>query len=365
MSTLGRHLLVRATVCVLKGLLCFWPLVFLAALNSAATRSNPLIAMRPMLALEIAGVLSAPLVFAVAAAGGAALLQAQLHEARESVAAQLGGLSPWSVLRWTLVPSGILSAASLFLLLDLHPAAARTLHGSFWIDPELIPEMMERLDAGARFDHLAYSGHVAGDGAIEDFRLFIEQSDDSPVALAAASAEFELSDAGDISLELTDGVAAGGISGEYSVTFDEARIGMDLEALIRRGQRRWARADSRPMSALATDRAMAARVVSGEARRMGNRYAIEPWYRIILGLLPLIAASQVVFALAGLSPLIRKPAVTLVAFMSVSLCAAWTLATARSIAAEHFSSALLFLALVPILPGLVARLLVRLLSRSG
>ena len=105
MSTLGRHLLVRATICVLVGLMCFWPLVFLATLNSAASRSNPLIAMRPMLALEIACVLSAPLVFSVAAAGGTALFQAQLHEARESVAAQLGGASPWWVLSWALVPA--------------------------------------------------------------------------------------------------------------------------------------------------------------------------------------------------------------------------------------------------------------------
>lgn len=364
MSTLGRHLLVRATVCTLVGLLSFWPLIFLATLSSAASRANPLIAMRPLLALEIACVLSAPLVFAVAAAGATALFQAQLQEAREAVAAQLGGCSPGSLLRWALIPAGILSAASLLLLCDLHPAAARALHGSFWIDLELVPEMLERMDSETRFDHLAYAGRVREDGAIEDFRLFLEQPDDPPVALAAAVAMFELGEEGEFALDLTGGTASGGGAGEYSVEFDRARVRLDLAALLRRGQRPWARPDSRPISALTTDRAMAARVQGDTARRAGNRYAVEPWYRVVLGLLPLIAAGQVAFALAGLSPLLRKPAVPLVAFVSVSLCAAWILATARGVADEHPTTSLLFLVLVLLVPGVLGRSLVLLLSRS-
>ncbi|MBJ02020.1 MAG: hypothetical protein CMK00_04025 [Planctomycetes bacterium] len=351
MSTLGRYLLLQATGCTLKALLCLWPLALIASLGGALERTNPLLSLRPWLALGLVTVLGSPFLFAVSAAAGMALLRVHLLEAGEALAAEVGRCSSWWALRWTLPPAAILSAASLFLFIEYHPSAASELRGTSWLEPELVPEMMGALGSNPMFDHIAYSGKPVAQGRVADFRLLIQNSGDSSVAMAAQNAAFELSSGRYLRIVAKRGTACFQLTGEQPVHFGEALVEMNIRSLIRRGQRSWAQPQSRPFSQLGRDSDYASQVAGEEARRAKNKYFFERFYRAVLGLLPLFAAAQVALALSDLLTFKWPAAIGYSTFLAVSLLSNWFIVGARSLAAGFPIQAIAVLACSTFLPG--------------
>jgi lipopolysaccharide export LptBFGC system permease protein LptF len=346
--------MLQAVGFTLKALFCLWPLAFFASLDSALTRTNPLLVVQPWLAGVIATVLSAPLVYALAAAAGVALLQAHLNATGENLVAQLSGLSPWRSLCWTLLPAAILSGSSLFLLLEIHPAAAGTLRGTSWLKSQLVPEMMATLGETRQFGHLAYSGRSLGEGQVEDLRLFVTDARGQPVALGAKTAEMQLVADEGLQFALVDGVVDLGLEGASPVRFQRGTIGTNLRSLIRHGQGSWSKPDCRPFAQLGIDAEIAGQVAGEGALRQLNRYAFEPYYRAALGLLPLTAAAQIMIVLTALWSIRQRRIVVFIAFVVICLSSAWLISGARSFAAHSPGLARSLLVSSAFLPGVIA-----------
>ncbi len=354
MPTLSRYLIHQTAGFTLKALFCLWPLVFITSLEGALTRTNPLLVIRPWLAGGVAMVLSAPLVFALAAGAGVALLQDHLNATRESLIAQISGVSPWRSVLWALLPAAILSGSSLFLLFDVHPAASRTLRGATWLRSQVLPEMMATLGEAQQFSHLAYSGKPLGEGQVEDLRVFIITARGQSVAVGAKRAELRLADESGLQFGLVDGLLEPGVEGVGPVRFQEGTIGMNLRTLIRHGQGQWAKPDGRPFTQLGGDAEVAAKVAGEAALGQLNRYAFEPYYRFALGFLPLTVAAQILIVLTALWSIKQRRVVVFAAFVIICLSSAWLISGARSFAAHSPGLALSILASSPFLPGVVA-----------
>jgi lipopolysaccharide export LptBFGC system permease protein LptF len=359
MPTLALYLVRKASAATLAVLLVLGPLLFLTLLASDRGQAEALLALRPWLAGETALVLSAPILFALAAAGGLALLHARLHESGENLALALGTVSPWWVMGWTLMPALLLSLASLGLMVEAHPAAARTLRGTAWIQSELVPALLEERSGSERFDHLAFSGRALGEGRVEDLALVVEDSRGGLVALGASRASFDLAQEGILAIEMIDGVVTTEGADEGSVRFGEARVEVNLRSLVHTGHGSWLKADSRPIARLAGDARQARKVAGEEARRSANRYAFEPFYRLLLGLLPLLVALQLSVSLCWLSPLENRTLPSLAAFLLISLLSAWMISLARSFAGDSPRTALTLLACSAVVPGAVVWLALR------
>ena len=222
--------------------------------------------MRPGLALSISLVLSAPLVLAIASAGGAALFQARLDSDLESVALQVSGASPWSALRWALVPAFIASADVARAPGGRSPPRVwRTQRHRLGSRPRDIPELLSRLDRMPENRSLSYSGRSTGGGAVEDFRLVLSDQRGS-LALLADRARFSLADERDVRLDLEDGWALRGVRPDNRVRFTSAKLWLDVGELLRGGSSEWSHASHPPPR-----RAAKRRAVRGGSRGAASR----------------------------------------------------------------------------------------------
>ncbi|MAE46410.1 MAG: hypothetical protein CMJ86_05900, partial [Planctomycetes bacterium] len=317
MPTLRRYLVHQTVGFTLMALYCLWPLALIVSLEGVLTRTNPLLAIRPGLAGGIAMVLSAPLVFALAAGAGVALLQNHLNATMEALVVQLNGVSPWRLIPWSLIPAAILSASSLFLLLGLHPAASRVLRGTAWLEDQVVPEMMATMGRARQFDHLAYSGAASDEGRVEDLRLLVMDPRGPSVAVGASRAEFQLAPPNDLQVDLEEGLLDSSVEGVEPIRFQQAIIEMNLRTLICYRQGRWAKPDSRNFSQLRTDARVAAKVDGERALAQFNRLTFEPYYRIALGLLPLSVAGQITIVLTSLWSFQQRRVAVFTAFMLI------------------------------------------------
>ncbi|MDP6539120.1 MAG: hypothetical protein QF903_04080 [Planctomycetota bacterium] len=354
MPALAQYLLRNASGTTLAVLAALGPLLFLILLSGDAGQAGALLALRPWLAMKVAVVLAAPLLFPLAAAGGVALLHARMHETGETAALVLGARSPAWALRWTLLPAVLLSLASGALLVEAHPAAARAVRSTDWMSAELVGSLLEECAGSQDLEHIAFGGRPHGDGRIEDFALAVEDTREGFAAFAAAEASFALEEDGDLLIELTDGVTAGrGLAGD-SLRFGHARIRAWLPALARAGRGSWLKADSRPLLRLASDARQARAIVGPTARTAANRYRVEPFYRLLLAALPALAALQVSLCLYNLPIGADRALPGLVAFLVVCSLSAWMAAGARSFAGDAPSLSVALLAATAVGPGVVA-----------
>jgi len=350
---LDRYLASKAVVATLSALLLLWPLVFLASLDDALSRS--LVAVRPAMALAVAFVLSTPVVFALAAAGGAAIFWAWLDREDAFTALQIGLRSPASATRWALLPAALLSLSSLALLRDVHPRAVSWLFDAPWLEERDLSAMLRRAAAADGGLPLLVAGEPEGPAGMRDLRLVAAWSAGT-VGVAAERARFGLGERGALELDLE----RGGLDVERAFSlpgrmeFDRARVALDSGLWLPR--RAWRHSSSRPAGSLAEDAERAARVAGDDAARMRARYVFEPWWRLIAALQPLLLSAQILAALARSPSAGTRRAPPWIAFLGVTFLTSSLLGCAKALAYTSLPAALAIAAAGAVVPALVVRL---------
>lgn len=364
MSLFCRYYICSANRCCLFALALIWPLLTLTQLQRELARGNPVLSIRPGLALVLSFELSAPIAFALASAGGTTLFAHVLGSTGEDQILATSGIRRRRILLWGMTPALLLATASLGFLVESHPKTARVVRDLDFIRDRKLARAVEVLGRTRKNKRFIVSGKSLDGRTLGDFRFLHDwtkgqESTPSVVAFGADRARLHRENGNSLIVDLESGfLIQCGESGLPDLRFRQARIQLNLAEIAGRKIRHpWWKPDSRSLFSLHADQKMAAE----SSRGQGNaaRYCFEFPFRLVLGLLPAWVAWPLLLVLR-----FGSKAKSVVAFIIMGPGTLLLLAMSHSLAESHLVLAFSVIAAALLLP--VAGLLVgmRLLRRG-
>jgi lipopolysaccharide export LptBFGC system permease protein LptF len=357
MNPVFRHLLQRSILRAAQMHTLLWSIALLAQLNYLFSRGAPVLAVNPLKAVVVGLVTVLPLTLPLAATWGTAAALYDWSRHREEEAFAGAGGSPMKARLWLLFPIVLLAATSAFL--QWH-GLAKTNHWARDASHLKPIELVKLVSSGK----IPINGRVnlqateSESGSLHDMRIMFRNatsSSQSHTALSAQKARFKSGQRQTLNMEMDHGWLQGGFlpADCPPLSFEHFQLNFSKSMLGLRDSNTW-HESNRTLPQVISEQD---KFSPGSRKWLSLRW--EPWYRLIISLLPLILSLQIILAVpVGVSAQRLSNYIFLSALLTTTLGMGLVFAT-RS-AARH-SLILLGVELVAalILPPLICRKVAR------